>query len=117
MKQHWPRSIAGLLIPALLVLQLGGCVRHQTLHPYDAGAQGLVGEEIRVTTTDGVRHEFVLQEISETHLLGETARIALDEVLTIEHSNVDIGTTALLLGGVVGATLLFVYIGLGGSNP
>jgi hypothetical protein len=109
------------VVGVLALVTAACCVSCATYTPV-AGAPAQrdelpVGEKIRVTTTDGMRTTFVLQDVRDDALVGLGRKISFSDIARIER--VDPTTwknTLLYLGGFVGLLTIMIWAE-GGVKP
>ena len=88
---------------ALVVcLLFPGCSRYEPIADPVAQAGELIGYEVRVATTDGGLQRFMLRDVTESELVGDFHRVALDEVAEVGRWHFDTAKTALLFGALAG---------------
>jgi len=83
-----------------LCLVLCGCSRFEVVEDPLAQAHELIGYKVRVTTTDGRVLKFMLREVTESALVGDTSLVLLDKVAQVERWHFDIAKTGLMLVGL-----------------
>ncbi len=110
------RLIHQVMLPITLVSFMSACHKWSTVQPGQPFAEE-GAEELRITRTDGQRvvlKESVVVGDSVVGLVnGDSASFALSDMDKIQVRKGDwVGTTLLVLGVVVGATVVGVAIGL-----
>lgn len=67
-----------------------------------SGALVTAGDRVRLVTADETVHKFRVKEISieQDMLLGKKAAVPIDHIVALETSEVSVGRTTLLTGGV-----------------
>lgn len=74
-----------------------------------------IGDEVRVLTKGGNKMRFTLEAIDEEFLIGDVARVPIDDISTISHKPPATGEAAEVIGGTIGLILgigLLVALGL-----
>lgn len=61
-----------------------------------------VGERVRLITSDGHEHDFLVTRVDDESIHGSSNQVQIDDVVAIKTRSVHAGKTALLAGGVVG---------------
>lgn len=59
------------------------------------------GDNVRVVTTDGKRHDFDIIAIGDGLIVGESVSLAISDIVAVETRNLSVGKTALLAGGSI----------------
>lgn len=107
----------------LAVLAGLSCTRLETVPLPQFNADGLVGREVRVTTTGGRVLEFEVEAVTDDALVGRRERVAFDGIAQVERREISGWRTAAAAAGVVAvaATVGFVVLlaewmaGMGGN--
>ena len=104
------RTVRGILqIAALAVVLLGcaSCAHLEAVPSTAPSAQQLIGQDIRVTTTDGQILEFRLLDVTEDALVGEFQQVRFDDVALLQRRDSNVLKSACLpvVGGMVGAAI------------
>ena len=97
----------------LLPLVLIACVSCASLQPVpvtDVHEHDLVGRWVRVATTDGRTIDFQVLAVTEDSLEGESQRVRLDEIATLELRQIDVSGFAQV--AAVAAAVLAVLVAL-----
>ena len=100
---------------ALLVLFANGCT---TLKPIELAPEQLhekiltddiirVGDNVQITTSDGIRHEFKVTSVTENQIIGKDINIPILDIVTLSTRSFSGGKTSTLAGGTL---LLFFLI-------
>jgi hypothetical protein len=66
------------------------------------GALVTAGDRVRLVTADEAVHKFRVKKISveQDMVLGKNAEVPIDQIVAVETSEVSVGRTAVLTGGV-----------------
>ena len=83
------------------MLACASCTRLETVPLPQLNADGLVGREVRVTMTDGRVLDFEVEVVTQDSLIGDSGRVALDEIAQVERRGASIWKTAGVAAGVV----------------
>jgi hypothetical protein len=98
----------------LILVIISGCA---TLKPVELAPEQLhekifsgnvvqEGDNIRVITSDGMRHKFKVKAITKDHIVGKDINIPISDLVALETSEFSGGKTTLLVGG----TFVWMYI-------
>jgi hypothetical protein len=98
-----------LAVAAVMMASLS-CTRLETVSSPEVNAQGLVGHQIRVTTTDGRILEFELSMVTDDALVGGSERVRFDEIAVVERRDVSVWRTAAVAAGVVAVSAAVAFV-------
>ena len=95
------------LVIAILAMLVAGCttMREMDLPPNEvqarirAGEIARPGERISVTTAGGKEHVLVVVESDDQVIRGASARVPIDEIVSVRTEHPSIGKTAAAVGG------------------
>lgn len=93
---------------ALAMLACVSCARFESVPLPAIDTEGLLGRQIRVTTTDGRTLEFELIAVEDDALVGRWERVRFDEIARVERRDVSAWWTA---GAVVGVVAVAAAVG------
>ena len=69
------------------------------------------GDNVRVTMRDGRRAQFTVGQVEASAITARGGeRYATDQIATVERRTVSAVKTTVLIGGVLGGVLLFMYM-------
>jgi hypothetical protein len=120
-----------LTIVSVLVI-VSGCTTLRTveLEPDElhqqisAGKITHVGDRIQVVTSDGMRHEFTVEAVTESRIMGrktiltgdrteyQDIDIPIKDIVTLKIRVEDEKKSLALVGGSIAAVALLIYIGI-----
>ena len=83
------RRILQITVPGVILLSCVSCASLEPVPRTEANAQQLIGQDIRVTRTDGSILEFRLLEVTEYALLGETQQVLFADVALLQRRGRD----------------------------
>lgn len=93
----------------LAVLVVSSCtsLKPVELAPSELQAQILAGQviepgdSVHLVTADGIHHNFRVNEVSSSHVVGQSESVAIDQIVALESRRFSGGKTALLAGGTL----------------
>lgn len=93
----------------LLTIALAGCMTMQPIagtvpelrQRIAAGRALKVGDHVRVVTSDGRPHEFVVTRVTTDAIEGGGESIAIEQILNVETRQFAAGKVAIVVGGIL----------------
>lgn len=84
---------------------------YQSVYPEPVNIKTIItpGESVRVTTKDGIVHEFVVTEITDEALIGESNKILFKEINQLQEMTVT--AEEKTNNAMVAAPVLLIFIG------
>jgi hypothetical protein len=107
-RNFWDRTllpsvvIVCLLISACTSMEIVELPENKLQANIRAGELIVPGEQVRLVTSDGREHEFLVSSVDQESIHGSKDHIQIDDVVTVKTRRIHAGKTALLAGGVIG---------------
>lgn len=112
---EWLRASRGVRLVAAgaaIVLSCASCAERQRVAGPEINAHELIGQKIRVVTTDGEVYEFLVVDVTADAVVGDSDRVEFDRIALLERRTVNLWKTVCLGGGVILAGLGVVILAL-----
>ena len=101
-----------ILITFIICFTTYGCApTYQSVYPEPVNIKSIItpGESVRVTTKDGIVHEFVVTEITDEALVGESNKILFTDINQLQEMTVT--AEEKTNNAILAAPLLLIFIG------
>jgi len=95
---------------SVLLLSLTGCSSTHTVStsPDSIDSNVSIGDNLIVTTAEGLEYEFILLDVDEGYLVGEDVRLAIKDIVKVERRVHEEGATRFTVFTVIFVILIVI---------